>query len=117
MTSLETCSKDMISDIRKAVPLIDTYFKKHPDAKQEDIANVQLFRLYVELFLREHPDVNTDLDLIITQNEATPYGLPIEVYFFIKDKAWAIFERKQSDIFDHLMTMPPEFGLRLYQRP
>jgi miniconductance mechanosensitive channel len=39
------------------------------------------------------------------------------VYFFTKEKAWAAYERKQSDIFDHLMTMANEFGLRLYQRP
>ncbi|MBR5141704.1 MAG: mechanosensitive ion channel family protein, partial [Bacteroidales bacterium] len=68
-------------------------------------------------FLRTDPEINTSLDLIITQKEATPYGLPVQVYFFLKDKAWASFERKQSDIFDHLMTIVPEFGLRIYQRP
>ena len=45
------------------------------------------------------------------------YGLPIEVYFFTKEKAWAAYERQQSDIFDHLLTIVPEFGLKLYQRP
>jgi hypothetical protein len=53
----------------------------------------------------------------VTQKEVTAYGLPIEIYFFLKDKRWAYFERKQSDIFDHLMTMAHEFGLHLYQRP
>jgi miniconductance mechanosensitive channel len=61
--------------------------------------------------------VNQALDLIVTQKEATAYGLPVYVYFFTNDKAWASYERKQSDIFDHLMTIVPEFGLRLYQRP
>lgn len=119
MTSLEVLSKDMINDICKEVPLIDSWFRAMPpdSIPEEGMANIQLFRLYIELYLRSHPEVNTALDLIVTQKEATPYGLPIEVYFFVKDKAWASYERKQSDIFDHIMTMPPIFGLRLYQRP
>lgn len=119
MTSLEICSKDMMSDIRKAIPLMDSYFKSLPeeDLPSCDATNAQLFRIYVELYLRTHPDVNQTLDLIVTQKEATAYGLPVEVYFFTNDKAWAAYERKQSDIFDHLMAIVPEFGLRLYQRP
>ena len=61
--------------------------------------------------------MNPALDIIVTQKEATAYGLPIEVYFFTKEKAWAVYERQQSDIFDHLMTIVSEFGLKLYQRP
>ena len=119
MNTLEVCTEDMVADIRKAVPLIDGYFSSLPAERQRDglPTNIQLYRLYIELYLRSDPDVNTALDIIVTQKEATPYGLPIEVYFFTKDKAWAVYERKQSDIFDHLMTMAPEFALRLYQRP
>jgi miniconductance mechanosensitive channel len=28
-----------------------------------------------------------------------------------------VYENTQSDVFDHLIAMLPEFGLRLYQRP
>ena len=76
-----------------------------------------MYRVYIERYLRNNPEVNQSLDLIITQKEVTPYGLPIEVYFFLNDKSWASYEKKQSDIFDHLMTMAAEFGLKLYQRP
>ena len=119
MTSLDSCNEDLISDIRKAIPLMDSWMRSRPKEAPplEGIANIQLFRRYIELYLRSHPDVNPALDIIVTQREATPYGLPIYVYFFVKDKAWASFEDKQSDIFDHLMTIAPEFGLRLYQRP
>ena len=119
MNTLEVCTEDMVADIRKAVPLMDGYFRSLPSDKHQDSlpTNIQLYRLYIELYLRSDPDVNTALDIIVTQKEATPYGLPIEVYFFTKDKAWAVHERKQSDIFDHLMAMAPEFALRLYQRP
>lgn len=81
------------------------------------MTNIQVYREYIEDYLRRHPYVNASLDLIITQKEATPYGLPIEVYFFTKEKNWATYEKQQSEIFDHLMTVVPDFGLRLYQRP
>ena len=119
MNTLEVCSKDMISDIRKAIPMIDKWFnsQEHINPAEIEATNVQLYRLYIELYLRSRSDVNQELDIIVTQKEATAYGLPIEVYFFTRDKVWAVYERKQSDIFDHLMSMVSEFGLRLYQRP
>lgn len=118
INTLEICTPDMISDIRKAVPLMDSYIKSlPPEGESKLTTNVQMYRLYIELYLRSNPDINTALDIIVTQKEATAYGLPIYVYFFTKEKAWAVYERKQSDIFDHLMTMATEFGLRLYQRP
>lgn len=115
MNTLETYTSDMTADLRKAVPLMNRATKDISDT--EELTNIQLYRLYIETYLRQHTEVNTDLDIIVTQKEATAYGLPIEIYFFLKDKRWANFERKQSDIFDHLMTMAHEFGLRLYQRP
>ena len=128
VNSLEICSDDMISDILKSYPILTDYMKTSvaataPDGPstqataQHQITNIQLFRAYITTYLRTHPEVNPSLDIIITQKEATPYGLPVQVYFFLKDKAWASFERKQSDIFAHLMAVVSDFGLRLYQRP
>ena len=115
MTSLEICSYDFLSDLRKNFPILEDYFKGLGNMDQ--ITNIQLYRAYIEAYLRRHPEVNASLDLIVTQKEATAYGLPIEVYFFVRDKVWANYEKKQSDIFDHLMTIAPDFGLRIYQRP
>lgn len=114
MNTLEPCTQDMIDDIRKALPIMADCPE---DSPENILTNIQLYRIYIERFLRQHPDVNQDLDLIITQKEVTAYGLPIEIYFFTKEKSWALYEKKQSNIFDHLMTIAPEFGLRLYQRP
>ena len=86
-------------------------------AEDNGVTNIQRYREYIESYLTSHPYVNADLDLIITQKEATPYGLPIEVYFFTKEKSWAAYEKQQSEIFDHLMTVASDFGLQLYQRP
>ena len=119
MNTLETCTPDMIADLRKAVPLINSALKSINQESSDNytLTNIQLYRLYIGTYLRQNKEVNTSLDIIITQKEATAYGLPIEVYFFLNDKRWAYYEQKQSDIFDHLMTMAHEFGLRLYQRP
>ena len=124
VNSLEICSEDMISDILKAYPVLGDYMKTARPAgasslqdPASQITNIQIFRTYITRYLQTHPEVNPSLDIIVTQQEATAYGLPIYVYFFVRDKAWASFERKQSDIFAHLMTVAPDFGLRLYQRP
>ena len=119
MNTLETCTPEMVSDLRKAIPLMGTALKNinYGSADNQAITNIQLYRMYIDTYLRQNKEVNTSLDIIITQKEATAYGLPIEVYFFLRDKRWAYYEQKQSDIFDHLMTMAHEFGLHLYQRP
>jgi miniconductance mechanosensitive channel len=114
LNSLMVCTDEMIGRIRADLPLMA---ENKEDNASAILTNVQLYRLYIERYLRHHPDVNQDLDIIVTQKEATAYGLPIEVYFFTREKAWAVYERKQSDIFDHLMTVAPDFGLRIYQRP
>ena len=114
INSLMVCTDDMISKIRADLPLMA---ENKEDNASEILTNIQLYRLYIERYLRHNPDVNQSLDIIVTQKEATPFGLPIEVYFFTREKAWAVYEKKQSDIFDHLMTIAPDFGLRIYQRP
>ena len=109
----------MISDILKADPIRSDYMKTAgpTGSSSSQMTNIQIFRAYITKYLQTHPEVNPSLDIIVTQKEATAYGLPIYVYFFVRDKAWASFERKQSDIFAHLMTVAPDFGLHLYQRP
>ena len=114
LNSLMVCTEEMITKIRTDLPLMA---RNNEDNATEILTNIQLYRLYIERYLRNNPDVNQSLDIIVTQQEATAYGLPIRVYFFTRDKAWDVYEKKQSDIFDHLMTIAPDFGLKLYQRP
>lgn len=114
VTSMEICSEDMVNDIIKAYPIL-----KGPLAGCDfsNLSNAQIYRTYITAYLKQHPLVNAALDIIVSQKEATAYGMPIEVYFFTREKDWALHEKQQSDIFDHLMTVAPDFGLRLYQRP
>ncbi len=110
ITSVEICTDEFIGNLRASVPLMKDYIIKGTDA-----TNSQLYRAYIQLYLRSHPIVAQNLDLIIAQREQTEFGLPIEVYFFLTDKVWDQFEAIQSDIFDHLISMAPAFHLRLYQ--
>ena len=111
MKSLEVCSPDMVAAIRKKIPLM-----RELEASEMP-TNSQLYRIYIEKYLRSHPIVAQDLDLIIAQRQPGQFGLPVEVYFFLTDKVWNEFETIQSDIFDHLLAMASEFGLKLYQLP
>ena len=58
--------------------------------KRQAPTNLQLYRKFMEKYLRQRPEVNTDLTLMVRHMEATQCGLPIEFYFFIKDKVWAV---------------------------
>ena len=53
--------------------------------------------------------------LIVRQLEATNAGLPIEFYFFLKDKTWLNYEHNLADIMEKIYAMTPEFGLKIYQ--
>lgn len=81
------------------------------------LTNVGCFRAYVLAYLREHPQINQDMTLLVRQLAPAEKGLPLEVYAFTNDTRWAVYEGVQSDIFDHLLTVVPEFGLRVYQAP
>ena len=111
MSTLKCCTPEMVARIRQQIPLME----KIELTNMDKLTNVQLYRLYIERYLRSHPIVNANLDLIISQKEPTEFGLPIEIYFFLTDKVWDEFERIQSDIFDHLLVMVKEFDLALYQ--
>ena len=126
MNTIRTCTDVQAGQIIHDIPLM-AGLEKGQDSQQKNqisagpagspVTNSQLFRTYIRLYLQNHPGVNSGLDLIVAQREPTLYGLPIEVYFFLKDKVWDEFETIQSDIFDHLIAMAPAFGLELYQLP
>ncbi|MGV3593115.1 MAG: mechanosensitive ion channel family protein, partial [Gammaproteobacteria bacterium] len=81
------------------------------------ITNIGTFRVYVERYLRSHSGVRQDMTLIVRQLAPTADGLPLEIYCFTNTVAWVPYEKIQSDIFDHLLAIVPEFGLRVFQHP
>ena len=87
------------------------------DVNRRRLTNVGTFRAYAYNYLKNHPKIHESMTLIVRQLAPGPEGLPLEIYCFTKTTAWAVYEDIQSDIFDHLLAIVPEFGLRLYQKP
>jgi len=101
---------------------IDEWNAKLAERGQEPVntrrvTNIGTFRAYVERYLRSHPGVHQRMTLLVRQLSPTADGLPLEIYCFTNTVAWAEYEAIQSDIFDHLLAILPEFGLRVFQHP
>ncbi len=81
------------------------------------LTNLGTFRVYVQKYLEAHPKTHKEMTLLVRQLAPGPEGVPIEIYCFSNDTAWARYEGFQADIFDHLIAILPEFGLTAYQSP
>jgi miniconductance mechanosensitive channel len=86
-----------------------------PDLRR--LTNLGTFRAYVERYLRAHPKIHGGMTLIVRQLAPAPTGIPIEIYCFTNTTEWAVYEGIQSDLFDHFLSVAPEFGLRAFQSP
>lgn len=81
------------------------------------LTNIGTFRAYLLNYLKNHPQIHQELTLMVRQLEASASGIPLEIYAFTKTTEWAVYEGIQSDIFDHIFAVLPEFGLRVHQSP
>ena len=81
------------------------------------LTNIGTFRAYVQRYLSHHPGVHQGMIMMVRQMSPGPTGLPLEIYCFTNTIAWVEYEGIQSDIFDHLLSILPEFGLRVFQEP
>ena len=80
------------------------------------VTNLGTFRVYVDQYLAKHPGINQGMTSMVRQLQPTEAGIPLELYCFTNDVRWVYYEAIQSDIFDHLLAILPEFGLRVFQR-
>lgn len=87
-------------------------------AKPEtQVVNLYVFRNYLQNYLKEHPRTHKELMIMVRQMQPTSEGLPLEIYCFSNTTVWPEYEQIQGEIFDHILTVIPEFGLRIFQRP
>ncbi|MCL9677358.1 mechanosensitive ion channel family protein [Acinetobacter sp. ACZLY 512] len=84
---------------------------------QRRLTNLGTFRAYIEFYLKQHSGIAQNQSLIVRQLQPTSKGIPLEIYAFTNTTAWNAYEAIQSDIFDHLLAITPEFGLKIYQAP
>jgi miniconductance mechanosensitive channel len=132
MNTVRFCDEAMLEKFRRI-----EHIAEYIDAKQSEVdeynaaanidntelvngrrmTNVGTFRAYVIAYLKNHPKINQNMTFLVRQLKPTECGLPIEIYVFSSDKVWANYEAIQADIFDHILAVVPEFGLRVFQNP
>ena len=132
MGSIRFCTPEMLAKYRK-IQLLKDYIdqtekvvKEYNKENRIDNSilvngrrqtNLGVFRAYLTNYLKSLPTVNQDLTLMVRQLQPTETGIPMELYFFSTDKDWVPYEGVQADVFDHVLAIVPEFGLRVFQNP
>ncbi|HAF28683.1 MAG TPA: mechanosensitive ion channel protein MscS [Bacteroidales bacterium] len=135
LKSIKFCDHEMFEKFKR-IKLIEKYvvdkqielekYNKSLDLDDNDkvsrrnLTNIGVFRKYIELYLENHPKVHSKgsgYTLIVRHLQPSEMGLPIQIYCFSKDQAWADYEQVQADIFDHILAVVPEFELSVYQNP
>jgi len=132
MRTIRFCTRQMLERFSKIRYIADYIDRKHREidthnaalgAAAHDVANcrrltnIGTLRAYMDAYLCNHPMINTEMLMLVRQLEPTDHGLPLQIYAFCRDKAWVNYEAVQSDIFDHLLAILPEFDLRVFQYP
>ena len=88
-----------------------------PEHLQRETSNLRLMIDYAVGHIQRRDDINPDLMQMVRLLQPTAEGLPVEIYCFTATTVWPEYEAVQNDLFDHLISILPRFGLRLYQRP
>ncbi|ALS59152.1 mechanosensitive ion channel family protein [Pandoraea norimbergensis] len=86
-------------------------------ANTRRLTNIGTFRAYALAYLKSHPNIHENMTCMVRSLEPSATGIPVELYCFTNTIVWAEYERVQGDVFDHLLAILPEFGLRMYQNP
>ena len=130
MKSIKFCSDSMIEKF-KTIYLLKDYIEEklteirdhntHEKIDESDVANgrsltnVGTFRAYIKFYLKNNAKIHNDMTFLVRQLAPQSDGLPIEIYVFSNDTNWINYEAIQSDIFDHLLAILPEFELEIFQ--
>jgi miniconductance mechanosensitive channel len=131
-TSIRFCDANMLARFRKINLIADFIEKKQQNIetyRQQNhstdspldgpqVTNVEIYRAYIEAFLKNHPDIHIKkMTFLVRELAPGPMGLPIEIYVFTKTTQWSEYERIQAEVFDHLLAATQFFDLRLFQEP
>jgi len=131
-SSVVICDTEMLERFKKIHHLKDYIEQKEKEIKSYNeehridksikvngraMTNIGIFRAYIQRYLEGHPKIHKGMTCMVRQLQPEETGLPIEIYAFANDTAWAVYEGIQSDIFDHILAVAPEFGLRVFQNP
>jgi miniconductance mechanosensitive channel len=131
-SSIKFCTEEMIAKFER-IQLLKDYIKnkreeikKYNEERNIDdsvlvngrrMTNVGTFRAYLKEYLLQREDINKDMTFLVRHLPPGPQGLPIEIYVFTKTTNWNEYEEIQSNIFDHILAVIPQFELRVFQNP
>ncbi|PKM52541.1 MAG: mechanosensitive ion channel protein MscS [Firmicutes bacterium HGW-Firmicutes-7] len=132
MNSITFCTEDSLKDFEQIHYLTKYIHDKSEEIKHfnlvndidtsklingRHLTNIGVLRVYIETYLKNHPKIHDGMVQIVRQLSPTENGLPLEIYVFVKEIGWETYEMIQSDIFDHILAIVPQFGLRIFQKP
>ena len=109
--------KDYVTDKQRELDEYNSKLPSDANVNKRRLTNIGTFRAYALNYLKKHPRIREDMTLLVRQLQPGAEGLPLEIYCFTNTTVWAEYEGIQGDIFDHLLAIVPEFGLRLFQNP
>jgi len=132
VSSIQFCTPEMLEKFKKI-----QYLREYIENKEKEIEEynrlhgvdpssivngrrltyIGTYRIYIQNYIQNHPRIHKDLITMVRQLAPGEYGLPLEIYAFTNDTRWVVYEAIQSDIFDHILAVAPEFGLRVFQNP
>jgi len=85
-------------------------------AQAGNATNLEAMRGALLQHLRQMPEINDQMTLMVRQLPTTSEGIPIQVYAFSHTKVWEEYEEIQSRIIEYMIAFMPQFGILPYQR-
>lgn len=105
-----------IADIRKRIAAAQEKGDE-VEARALRMTNLGIFRIYLQNYISSHSSFNDNFVSMVRLMEPTENGVPMQIYFFTAQTSWVEYEGVQSALFEHIFSIVPEFGLRLFQAP
>ncbi|GKX29550.1 miniconductance mechanosensitive channel [Vallitalea longa] len=109
--------RDYLVDKQKDIVTYNKKCNMRNEMNGRRLTNVGTFRAYILEYLKRNPNIHNDFTLLVRQLAPTYKGLPIEIYCFTNNTAWADYEGIMADIFDHIFAIVNYFDLEIYQSP
>lgn len=79
--------------------------------------NLGVFRTWLEAWLARHPDIHDDMLTMVRELEPGSSGIPVQIYVFSTEQSVRDYEKVAGGIVDHVLSVLPEFDLRIFQEP
>ncbi|MDD3458868.1 MAG: mechanosensitive ion channel [Weeksellaceae bacterium] len=129
VNSFKFCDEKMLEKFGKIDLIQDYILQKRKDIEKanqkvknpgnlingKQLTNIGTFRIYAQNYLENRDDISKNDTLTVRQLAQTSIGMPLEIYCFANSSTFAVYEKIQADIFDHLITASREFGLEVSQ--